>query len=321
MKKTLILIYVITGILYGRTAFGALGFSPDTGGSLTTGLVSYWSLNEASGSRGDAVGTNTLTVEGSVGTTASGIGSLGNASTFNGTGDSLYINDADTAGTLDFNNHDFSYAFWYYQENKGDGNNGTFIARDVAGDRQLNIFVSDSDRTTRFYVNDAYTPSAGPAQTLGTWHHLAATFDYVGSGTSIMKLYIDGTATTPKTNASGMGISEHKFTVGSREYGTSREWLKGRLMHLGAWDKVLTQQEVTDLYNGGTGNPYIEQGGSGGETETGTSTTWSSIGATLTSETDSMFRSLFSVLPSLFVALICFAAVFGVWRILKSIYE
>ena len=39
----------------------SVGFNPDTGSSLTTNLISYWKLDETSGTRVDSVGNNDLT--------------------------------------------------------------------------------------------------------------------------------------------------------------------------------------------------------------------------------------------------------------------
>src|SRR5262245_39117478 len=69
--------------------------------ALTDGLISYWRLDEASGSRADSHGGNALTENGGVGSAA---GKISGAADFDGSND--YLSRADNAdlstGDIDF---------------------------------------------------------------------------------------------------------------------------------------------------------------------------------------------------------------------------
>jgi hypothetical protein len=57
---------------------GSLGAGNAGGNTLATGLLAYWTMNEASGNRADSTGNgNTLVQTGTVGT-ATGFGNVGN---------------------------------------------------------------------------------------------------------------------------------------------------------------------------------------------------------------------------------------------------
>lgn len=240
----------------------AKGFSPDTSGTLTTSLVSYWALDEASGNRADSKGSNTLQVESAPGQAASGVGSLGDCATFDGTDDCLKITDAAQTG-LDFAG-DFSFSFWLKMATQT-GNTGSksLITKDAASNRSFQAFSYDEDqgvdsRKIGFYVNDTSGVFSATQLTANTWYHVVFTYDYATSGTSVMKWYINGSADgTPNTTAVGpMANLGADFQLMARQYTTSRLFCPGSLMHVGAWSKVLSQQEITDLYNSGNGNAY-----------------------------------------------------------------
>ena len=71
----------------------------------TTGLVSYWKLDEASGTRVDSHGPNPLTPANAPGGAA---GKIGTGCTFNG---SQYLHHPDLIAPL--GDEDFTYTLWF----------------------------------------------------------------------------------------------------------------------------------------------------------------------------------------------------------------
>jgi len=232
-------------------------WNTDPSGTLSSGLVSYWPLDEKTGVRADAVGLNNLTPEDAPGWVTSTISNLGRSATFDGSNDCLKISDASQTG-LDFAYHDFSYQAWIQASDAAGTPSHTILARDKLGSRNLLLVGLEqvAGENIYFYINDTYAPAAGYTE-YGAWTHVVITFDYIGAGTSVQKFYINGSVVSTKTNASGMSDSTGDFQIGAREYTTSRQFWYGNIMHVAAWDRVLTADEVALLYNDGDGNSYL----------------------------------------------------------------
>jgi len=79
---------------------------------------------------------------------------------------------------------------------------------------------------------------------LGNWHHLAGTYD----GT-IMKLYINGQLSGSFNPPSGPidDCANGSFNIG-RGW-VNFDFFSGIIDDIGIWDRALTQQEITNLYN------------------------------------------------------------------------
>jgi len=225
----------------------------DPGGTLDNGLVSYWPLNEKTGIRIDAKGANHLSTEGAPGWVTSTVGNLGRAADFDGTDDCLKISDASQTG-LDFAYHDFSYQLWWSYD--VDQSSTFLMARDKLGSRAMAVYTQTPYITVNMAVNDVFTVGATMADT-NTWYHVVWTFDYVGVGTSVMRVYVNGVLAGTDTNNNGMIDSTGDFQLAAREYTTSRGFYNGKMMHVAAWSRVLDADEVALLYNEGEGNSYL----------------------------------------------------------------
>src|SRR3990170_7582249 len=90
-----------------------LAFEVDTGGTLTTSLISYWKLEEVSGTRVDTFGANDLD---DINTVEQAVGIKGDAAQFvRANSEALrHIDNAD----LSVGDIDFSIAFWVYLDSK-----------------------------------------------------------------------------------------------------------------------------------------------------------------------------------------------------------
>jgi len=103
------------------------GFSPNIS-NLTNGLVSYWNLNEASGTRGDSIGVSPLL---DIGGTLNAAGIKGQAASFVNVGSnvtaskSLYQPNASTLS----GNRNFSFATWFYMASTMQGVQRTILSK------------------------------------------------------------------------------------------------------------------------------------------------------------------------------------------------
>ncbi len=85
--------------------------------------------------------------------------------------------------------------------------------------------------------------------TTGTWHQIFYVYD---SGASTLTLYIDGVnGGSVSSSGTGTGGCTADFSLGATNGGGNK--LSGQIDEVGAWKKALSQQEITDLYNGGAG--------------------------------------------------------------------
>ena len=228
--------------------------------SLATDLVSYWELEEASGTRVDSHGSNDLA---DIDTVAQGTGKIGNCADMNGSSEKLRITNASQTG-LDITD-DISIAGWVKWDTQDNSSQYVIASKwhSISGGRSylfftqsgnLNFATSGSGNWTGNVFSEAKTFSTG------TWYHLAATYD-VSAGT--MQLFVDGVQLG--SDNTGMETSIYDgtadFTIGA-DHSTS--YTDGQFDEVGVWNKALTSTEVTALYNSGDGIPYDAGGGGGG---------------------------------------------------------
>jgi hypothetical protein len=222
--------------------------------SLLTGLVSYWKLDEASGTRFDSVSTNNLTDNGGVG---SAIGKIGNAASFTTTNQAL-----DGGNVLSFERTDVFSAFsWVYLTD-------TSGARKVIG--KINSIGQqgwemrvDNGNLTVYIVNFWSSNAIGVRHTgitlsTNTWYHIGFTYD--GSSlASGVKLYINGAAVVADTiledSLTSTIVSTAALFIGAR-FSTLAAQFEGRIDETGVWGRALAGGEITTLYNGGSGITY-----------------------------------------------------------------
>lgn len=215
--------------------------------SLLTNLVSYWKLDEASGSRADSVGSNTLTDNNTV-TGASG--KITTCSHFTAA-NSEYLTVADNSGLSP--STAFTFSCWvkpvagstYNLFDKA----STFICRiNIAQQGDVVFYVYSSS------IRYGYT--TGPLFATGDWVFLTYVFDGSLTGNDArLKIYVNA---SPKTlNFDGTTIpSSIDDTTNDLKIGGTLFYLNGDMCEVGYWNRALTQDEITDLYNVGDGLAY-----------------------------------------------------------------
>lgn len=247
-----------------------MGFSVDAGSSLTTGLVSYWRMDNTSGDETDSYGSNPLSKTGIVGSTS---GVVGNSRIFVGGATANNYFSAGNPANLN-NQGPRSVAFWiyptatnsqqvYYPFSKNDGTTGWAVGYD-------GVFnVCNPGTAGDLYLLNNTTgvcPSSTLSLTPNTWNFVVMTWSgtYPGSGTVTFYLGKNGSVTS-STAASSQTFpddSAKNVVIGARS--DVRFEVAGNLDEIGFWNKVLSASEVSDLYNSGSGNGWTSNGiGSG----------------------------------------------------------
>lgn len=213
--------------------------------SITTPKV-FFNFDESSGNATDSVnslsGVNTSVTYST--------GKINNAAYFNG---SAFLTVADN--TIIEPASSISFGGWIYisstssfqmmlakGENAGDTRSYEMRCNGTTTQMQVQLRVGGG-----LYCACTSTTAIGT----GTWAHVI----YTRNGTT-QKIYINGvsdTLTSVTNNAGNIDYSTDDLWFGQRNGGFR---FNGRLDMMGIWDVELTQAEVTELYNSGTGIQY-----------------------------------------------------------------
>lgn len=201
-------------------------------------------MDEASGTRVDSHGSNDLSQTGTVSSTT---GKIGNAATVN---NNNYLSCPSNAN-LNPDTTGLTVAFWFQL-------GGTPSFWQVLGKGQFTAatpyaLAFESDSILRLYTggNTGWSSALSPS----TWYFVCARISIV-SGTNITRiLSVDNG--TPVT---GSGIlstgNTDPFTVGQQPLPFSP--INHQVDELGIWKRVLSDSEVTELYNNGNGLSYSD---------------------------------------------------------------
>jgi hypothetical protein len=238
---------------YNGTSWVALSVANNA--LLSNGLASYWKLNESNGNAVDSVGPNTLTNNNGV-TYSSG--KINNGANFVRTStQSLSITDGSQTG-LNITG-DISVSFWikisgipangqqyYIAAKAGPGSNTQGYNFDYIRDDTDFPAGSHTAIAVNYWKDNLRTYIAAPYDLgTGVWHHVVIATTVASETASI---YVDGVSQSTSVLANStnsIGASTESFILGTD--------LDGSLDEIGIWDRVLTSDEVSQLYNNGNG--------------------------------------------------------------------
>jgi hypothetical protein len=221
--------------------------------ALTDNLVAYWKLDEASGTRADSVGSNTLT---DINTVTSATGKINNAGQFTkSNNEALSIaNNTD----VQLGDIDWTVTAWVYLDSEpGQMDIISKATGFSTGTREFELMYL-SDRfvlNTGGFISPVATADNFGAVSTSTWYFIVAWHDAAGNTINIS--VNNGTANSTATSGSFGTQGSGEFTIGSYNANQTTLWTyDGRIDEVGLWKRVLTSQERTDLYNSGAGFAY-----------------------------------------------------------------
>lgn len=225
---------------------------------LLTGLVSYWKLEEASGSRADSAGSNTLTDNNTV-TSATGV--IGNAASF-AAANLEYLSVADNA-SLSFSTT-FSVSFWMNQTSAiavnrvpiskwiQAGTDSEWLGSTIGTGAEFRFFIANAAGDSGGNVGDT-TNAAMVADTL---YHFVVVYDGNLTGNANrLKIYLNGTQKTLSfvgTIAASLPSTAAPLWVGAWSTSVTRPF-NGSIDEVGLWNVALTSGQAARLYNAGAG--------------------------------------------------------------------
>lgn len=216
--------------------------------TLLDDLVSYWKMDEATGSRVDSVGENDLTENGTIG---SDTGIKGSAADLD-SASSEYLSIASlewlTAWTV---------SMWIYIDSYSDSYVG-LVSRDDSGSprNQSTLYVKNNGKLA-VYIDTA-APTAASAdgtgsQTLsaGAWTHIVWSY----SAATGIQTWVDTVADIDTADSVTPSTTAAPFSIG-RDEANGVRFFNGRIDEVGIWSRVLTSAERDELYNAGSGVTY-----------------------------------------------------------------
>jgi hypothetical protein len=195
--------------------------------ALTDNLLAFYKLSDTSDSSGY---NRTLTNNGNV---TFAPGKIGDAGVFDG---SNWLN-ASVSGTPS------TVSCWVKSSNF-DGYKNIVALRDNGGNIGF-LIQGQSGNNFRFYSNGGNI-SSNSIVADNNWHNIVVT---VSNGS--INIYVDGSLDVSGSGDSG-GIITTKLGLGSYEDGLY-DLLNGQIDAVGIWNRALSEAEVAELYNNGTG--------------------------------------------------------------------
>jgi hypothetical protein len=230
--------------------------------ALTDGIVSYWKLDESSGNATDSHGPNNLANSG----VTYQAGKINNGALFDSGSDTLLITDGAQSG-LDFST-EFTISCWVKfnslpvygaseswlvskWQNPPAGSASYCLSLEAHpityGDYMITIGTSTDGNSIR---NASYGKTS---YNTGLWYHIVAVYD-----SGAISVYRDNVALSVQVGSAvfyPIRNGAASFRVGCGYLGSALR-LDGMMDEVGVWGRALTIQEVSKLYNNGTGLQY-----------------------------------------------------------------
>lgn len=204
-------------------------------------LVACWDFDEESGTRYDSVSDNDLTENNTVGYVSGVIGNA--AKILSANSESMYRDDNDA---LSLDNRNWTLSFWVYIDTDGSsyylGKYGPIAYLYINTDYQI------------YYGVTAQTVSV--AGSIDAWHLITTTYDQ-----DVLTLYVDTTSSTLDFETAITADSGALYFGKRRSSDSTTHDVYFDVT--AKWDRVLTSDEIAELYNSGSGRDcdYIVAGG------------------------------------------------------------
>jgi hypothetical protein len=210
-------------------------------------LISYWKLDEASGTRADSVGANNL---GAVNAPVGASGKINNGALCVAAS-SQYLQISSNP-SLQVAGTDFTFSAWVKLASAPTSLPYIIFGKGTSGTPEYAMFYFPSTGFQFFtQAGGSSAASSGSVVANGVWTHVVSWFDFASS---LCHIRINDATTydAAATNTVGLGVAQ--FCIGAISDPT---WFcDGMIDEVGYWKRLLTAQEITALYNGGAGLPF-----------------------------------------------------------------
>ena len=225
---------------------------------LNTDIINYYKLDETSGTTADdAVENGDGTNDGA---TVNQAGKIGKAYNFEiSNTDYIHIPD-----NTDYTNlGELTLSMWVKPTSLASPYMHTIAKDSNSGGRSfyVEILTDGKIKASAWDENDneEVVTSSNALISTGTWYHIVTIIDVPNDD---IKIYVDGDnkglADSPTWAGSVIKDSSTTLDIGRRAYSGSEQYYDGLIDEVGIWGRALTSEEVTQLYNSGTGITYTD---------------------------------------------------------------
>jgi len=205
------------------------------------GLVGWWPFN---GNANDESGNyNNGTVNGAT-LTSDRFGKEKNAYNFDGLKDFIITQKTNISGNVSR-----TYSIWI----KSTENISNQVIVDEGG-KDCGTGFAICNYKNKIRLDNTCSPiDFNQNLNISNWHHIIITYDNsINGGLNGIKFYLDGIQINNSTTNGTYSINNGNivpFTIGKSRL-SNDQFFKGDIDDIGIWNRVLTQQEITDIYNG-----------------------------------------------------------------------
>ncbi len=225
-----------------------------------TGLVSFWNLDEVSGTRADSHGSNTLTDNNTVTAVQNAVPPpKGTAAYFTGA-NAEYLRRADNS-SLRTGTGNFTWSCWVRFTALPVSTSSCMISKGPQAEYSLDVLTAGGPGTFRFYTMNggSYPVASGISGqvVIDTWYFVIGWRDSADNKNHISVNGVEGTPSSSFTIVSDDAAGAMLFGTFNASVPTS---LTGALDEVGFWKRLLTTQERADLWNSGRGLYYGDTG-------------------------------------------------------------
>lgn len=229
-----------------------------SGSTLKNSLVACWELNETTGTTMyDSHNSYNGTIQ--TYTTINQTGKLDKAYSFDTTSTPVGVYGTGDSNFASCYNDPFTITAWVKKTTVAGGNQYIFCVRDDVPVPMTYLYMDFTANTLNFGITGAnyqgYTCTASSLTfTTDTWYHLAARYDGSADHNN-MKLHRDTSSIrTGSSGANPTDVTPASFIIG-RDGGSSGPW-RGLIDQVAFWKRELTDGEISQLYNSGSGLAY-----------------------------------------------------------------
>ena len=231
----------------------ATGFSPDSSGTLSQSLQGYYKLDEQSGTRFDAFGSNSLT---DLNSTGFNTGVRGNAAEFVRASSQSLVS-ADTSAFTFNGSQSFTVAGWVRLNSNPSQDQAIIDSIVDATSFHYRLYHQQNINRLVLDINSAEviiaTVSSNTFGAIPTSQFMNFVIGYNSANTRL-ELQVN-TGAIDTSAAIVLVGTMHGLRVAAMNLAVTNH-LDGRVDELGVWSKSLSTQERRDIFNAGAGNTF-----------------------------------------------------------------
>ncbi len=213
------------------------------------GLLGYWRFNgngeDLSGNGQDLSLFNAGFGPGLFG---QALALLGNSSSY---GQQHFLNAALDTSDFTFGSSDFTVQVWFNLNING--REQTLIEKFTGSGGPGWTLTTPGGNNLQFYSTPSVVLNAGATFTTGVWHEAV-----VRRSGNRFDLFFDGNNVDSRTAPGALTISPNPLLIGKRNPQDGRDFsVNGSLDEIAIWNRALSDCEIAQIWNGGSGMPLV----------------------------------------------------------------